>query len=206
MNKQQFLAAIEKKLEGMQDEDLRSSLDYYEEMLNDRIDDGMTEEEAVKDMGSVDEITAQILEDQPLALVIRDNIKEKIKPSRSLRAWEIVLIVLGSPLWISLLAAGFAIAVALAAAALSLYVVMWVLVGVLWICVAAQGLGAVTGIGWSIAGLFIGRPMQSLLTVGCGLVCGGAAILMFYGALLATKGLAKGTAAVWKALFGSRNK
>lgn len=205
MNRQQFLAAIEKKLEGMPGDDVRSSIDYYEEMLNDRIDEGMTEEDAIKDMGSVDDITAQILAEQPLALVIRDNIKEKIKPSRALKVWEIVLIVLGSPLWICLLAAGVAIAAALAVVVLAVYVTLWCAVVTLWCAVLTLALGALVGIGWGIAAIFTGKPMLALLVIGGGLVCGGLGILMFFLALLAAKGLAKGTAACWNALFGKKN-
>ena len=203
MNKQKFLAAIEKKLCDMPQEDIKTSLDYYEEMLNDRIDDGMTEEEAVADMGSVDEITAQILAGQPLAQVIKDNIG-KMKPRRALKAWEIVLIVLGAPLWISLLAAGGAIAVALAAVALSIYVTLWCVVLSLWLGVLSLGLSAVALIGWAIAALFIGKPMLALAAIGGGLVSAGVGILLFFLSLLATKGLAKGTAAVWNALFGKK--
>jgi len=206
VNKQQFLAAIEKKLEGMPPEDMRSSLDYYEEMLNDRIDDGMTEEEAVADIGSVDEITAGITDEPPLAQVIKENITGKIKPTRALKAWEIVLIVLGSPLWISLLAAAFAVALALAVTALAIYFVLWTLVAVLWIVMASLGISAVAGIGWGIAALLTGRPVMSLLGIGGGLVSGGLGILAFFLSLLATKGLAKGTAALWRAVFGKRDK
>ncbi len=206
MNRQEFLAAIEEKLEGMPDEDVSSSLDYYEEMINERIDDGMSEEEAIRDMGSVDDITARIFAEQPLALVLRDNIRDKIKPSRALKVWEIVLIVLGSPLWISLLAAGLAVVVALTAVALSVYAALWCVILALWLCVFALGIAAVAGIGWAIAAPFAGKPMLSLLTAGGGLLCAGAGILMFFIALLATKGLAKATEFCWNAVFGKRNR
>ena len=35
--------------------------------------------------------------------------KEKVKGRRQLKAWEIVLLALGSPIWISLLVAGFVV-------------------------------------------------------------------------------------------------
>ena len=46
-------------------------------------------------------------------------------PKRPLRAWEIVLIILGSPLWLPLLVAGAAIVI-------SVYAVIWSLVIALW--------------------------------------------------------------------------
>ncbi len=206
MNKQDFLAAIRENLNDMPEDDIATSLDYYEEMLNERMESGMTEEEAIRDMESVDEITSQILAERPLARVIKENIKEKMKPSRTLKVWEIVLIVLGSPLWISLLAAGLAILLALVIVALSLYMVAWTLVGVLWIVMASIGLSAVAAIGAGFACLFTGKGMMALLCFGTGLLCAGLAILMYFLALLATKGLAKGTAGLWRVIFGKRNK
>ena len=74
-------------------------------MIDDRMEEGSTEEEVVSEIGNVDDIVSQIIADTPLVKLV----KEKAKPNRMLKAWEIVLLVLGSPLWVSLLLAVIAV-------------------------------------------------------------------------------------------------
>ena len=68
-------------------------------MIADRMEDGLSEEDAVASVGSVEEIAAQIIADTPLSKLA----KAYIKPKRRLTAWEIVLLALGFPIWFSLL-------------------------------------------------------------------------------------------------------
>ena len=48
MNKSEFLNSLEEKLKELPKDEIRKTIDYYDEMIDDRIEDGMTEEEAVK--------------------------------------------------------------------------------------------------------------------------------------------------------------
>ncbi len=93
MNKQEYLESIRSRISAMPADDVNRFMDYYSEMIDDRVEDGLSEEEAVADMGSPDAAVEQILEDMPLTKLV----KEKIKPKHELKAWEVVLIVLGSP-------------------------------------------------------------------------------------------------------------
>ena len=43
LNKEQFLAALGARLSGMPKADLERTLQYYREMIDDRVEDGMTE-------------------------------------------------------------------------------------------------------------------------------------------------------------------
>ena len=119
MNKSEFLGELEKSLSELPEKDRSRSLDYYGEMIDDRTEEGLSEEEAVQALGSMEDITAQILMDTPLPSLVR----AKVKKRRALKAWETVLLVLGSPVWLPLLIAAVAVA-------LSLYAVLWVLVAV----------------------------------------------------------------------------
>ena len=76
MSKTEFIEQLRAALNGLSEEDLKKSVDYYEEMIDDRIEDGISEEEAISGLGSIDEIKSRILEDIP----IRKIVKEKIKP------------------------------------------------------------------------------------------------------------------------------
>ena len=70
---------------------MQRSLDFYREAIDDRMDSGLTEQEAVADLGSPEEISNQILAETPLPKLIR----AKVTPSRTLKAWDIVLLVRG---------------------------------------------------------------------------------------------------------------
>ena len=121
MNKQEFLDGLRKGLSGLPQDDIEERLTFYGEMLDDRIEEGLSEEEAVAAAGSVNEIVRQTVADIPLAKIA----KERIKPKRRLKAWEIVLLALGSPIWLSL-------GVAAAAVIFALYVTVWSVIASFW--------------------------------------------------------------------------
>ena len=178
MKKNEFLWGLAEGLRGLPPEDLERWVDYYREMIDDRMEDGLSEEEAVADLGSLEEIRGQILTETPLPRLV----KESVRPRRKLRAWEIVLLVLGSPVWVPLIAA----AVILVA---SVYLSIW---AVLLSLYAADLSVAVTGLAGGVAlaqMLMAGRTAEGILFLGAGLVCIGLAILLFFGVNQLTKGL-----------------
>ena len=95
MNKQEFLSELRSVLSGLPQDDIEERIAFYGEMIDDRMEEGLTEEEAVAEAGNINEIKTQIVADIPLQKLV----KEKVKPKRALRGWEIVLIVLGFPVW-----------------------------------------------------------------------------------------------------------
>lgn len=169
MNKQQFLAAIRGQLHSLPQNDIDKSLDYYSEMIDDRMEDGLSEEEAVHAMGNVDEIAAQILMETPLPKLV----KARLKPSRSLKGWEIILLILGSPVWFPLLLTAGAVF-------LTLYLVLWSLILVLYAVELSFAAGAVSGIAGFFMLLYAGDPIQGVLFLGAGLVCAGLTLLLFF--------------------------
>lgn len=198
MHKQEFLHALREKLSGFPQADIEERLTFYGEMIDDRIEEGISEEEAVNAIGPVDEVVSQILAETPLTRIV----KEKIKPKRKMRTWEIVLLILGFPLWFPLL-------IAAAAVLLSLYVVLWSLLISLWaievgLWVAALGMlvGAV--------GLFITRQtVPAFGALGIALILAGLSIPLFLACTAASKGVVKLTKkiAVWlKSLFVGKER
>ena len=169
MTKREFLSRLNEGLSGLPQEDAAGRLAFYSEMIDDRIEDGLSEEEAVAGIGPVGKIVAQIIEETPLTTLA----KEKLRPKRRLRVWEIVLLVLGSPLWLSLLLATFAVV-------LTVYLAIWVLVLSLWIVDLAFFAAFLGGL---IAGVlfFTGSGILSGLPVlGAGLVFAGLSIFLFF--------------------------
>ena len=179
MNKQEFLAELRRGLRGMAREELEERLLFYGEMIDDRMEEGLSEEEAVRAIGSVDEIVSQIVMEIPLA----ELFKQKIKLRRALRAWEIVLLVLGAPVWLSILIAAVAVV-------LSLYVVLWSAIASVW-AVFASLAGSVVGLmAMSVVMAMGAGGAAGLVAVGAALACAGLAIFAFFGCKAATKSAA----------------
>ena len=186
MNRETFLTELRQRLSGLPREELEERLAFYGEMLDDRLEDGLTEEEAVESLGTPDEVAAQVLAEIPMAMILR----EKVRPKRRMKAWEIVLLILGSPIWFSLLVAGLAVG-------FSLYVVLWVIVFSLWVVALALGasaLGCLFGAGFY---LFRGRPGEAGFFLGACLVCVGLTLLWIALSLALTKGAVKMTTGIW---------
>lgn len=180
MTKYEFLSALRNRLGGLPQEDLERTLEYYGESIDDRMEDGLTEEEAVEAMGSIDEIVSQIL----MGASPRKPGREQARGNagRSWGAGVIVLLVLGFPLWFPLLAA-------FAAILFSLYVVFWSLIVVFYAVDLSFAAGAVAGIFGCVAGLIAGGVAHGLLLLGSGLVCAGLAVLWFFACGVIAKGL-----------------
>lgn len=67
MTREQFLNELKAALNGMKEEELEGVLSYYGEMIDDRVEAGMTEEAAVKAMEPVKEIAGRVLEEAGMA-------------------------------------------------------------------------------------------------------------------------------------------
>lgn len=178
MTKYEFLAELEKKLSALPKKDRDRSLEYYAEMIDEQVENGVPEDEAVSHFGSTDEIAAQILGDTTQAKEGNKKIKLKRRPY----VWEVILLALGSPIWLAL-------AISLLSAALSLYVVLWSLVVSAWAVFGALCGAALGGITGGIAVITIGKLSIGMVLIGAALVCAGLAIFAFIGSLAATKGV-----------------
>ena len=98
MSKNEFLSELRERLSGLPKDDLDNRISFFEESINDRMDDGKTEEEAIQELGTIDEIVTQVAGETSLVTLV----KEKAKPKRKLSGAEIALIAICSPLWFPL--------------------------------------------------------------------------------------------------------
>lgn len=178
MNKQEFLEKIRNQLAGLSEDDIKKSIDYYTEMIEDRMEEGLTEEEAVKAMGKPEEVASQILMDTPFSKLV----KVKVKPKKSLSILSIILIVLGSPVWLPLVAAFFIII-------LSVYIVLWSFVLVFYSVVLSLAAGGVSGLLASVMIMFNVDILCGVFTLGVAIVCAGLSVLLFFGSNQVVKGI-----------------
>lgn len=176
MGKQEFLTQLRAGLSGLPREDMEERLTFYSEMIDDRMEEGLSEEDAVSGIGPIDTIIAQIISEIPPV-----KQPKKAATRKQWTAWEIVLLVLGSPIWLSLLISAFAVVFSLYVALWSVIVSMWSVFGSLIAC----ALGSIV----ACIGFVICRQNSAgLAMIGAGLICAGLSIFMFYACKAATNG------------------
>ncbi len=180
MNKLEFLEQLRKALSGLPEDDIDERLTFYSEMIDDKIEDGISEETAVNEIGSIDEIVDQTIEDIPLSKLV----KEKITLKKRLKVWEIVLLALGSPIWLSLI-------IAIIAIVISIYVALWSVIVALWAVFASLAACGLIGIIGGIYFAISSNGFTGLAIVAAGFTCAGLSIFMFFGCKEVTKVILK---------------
>lgn len=199
MNKEQFLLQLGEKLASLPYSEVRRSLDFYNEIIDDHMEDGLTEEQAVASLENIDVIAERIiLDNTPLPTLVKARVNQE-KQQRAQdphkygnRGWIILLLVLGFPLWFSIL-------VTIGVVILACYIVLWSLILVLFSIVLSLGL---SGLGCLIA-TFIVLPFNGITALAClgaGLLLAGLTILSWFPASLGTKGLVLLTGKMGKAI------
>lgn len=182
MNKENFLNGLREKLSGLPQEDIEERIAFYNEMINDRMEDGLSEEEAIEAIGSVDSVVEQIMSEIPLSTLV----KKKVTPKRKLKAWEILLLILGAPVWIPLV-------ISVGAVMFSVYAVVWAVV----ICLYAADITSAAGLFVGLAGIVVylraGNPVGALFSAGMGMASVGLAILLFFACIWLTKAVINAT-------------
>ena len=139
MNKTEFLKALKHRLSWLPHEEREERVAFVGETIADRMEEGLSEEDAVLAVGSLNEIAAQITKDKGESFVLKKQSKHKLS------LWEWGLLILGAPLWIVLLSAGlvimlalnivvWAVAVSLWITELPFYILMWISKGLIYVC------------------------------------------------------------------------
>ena len=174
MKKKEFLKELENNLKGLPQRDIDERVEFYSEMIDDRIEDGKTEEQAVAEIGSIDEVVDQIAKDTSLVRLV----KNKIKPKRSIGGLGVLLLILGFPVWFPLLITFFVLVFVF-------FIVLWALVIVTY----AVEIGLFGG-----AGLFAAMALAQMAdgvsikgSVGMSIACLGAALIFIFVCIAATK-------------------
>lgn len=201
MTKQEFIDELRTRLSKLPLTDAEEQIRFYEEMINDRMEEGLPEEEAVDDIGSIDFIYNQIAKDAPKSHLKLDKTRQK---AESQRRKKIIIIASTSIIWapvlVALAAAAFGIAISVVAVAISLFVTLWSLVSVVWVLFASFALSSPAALLLGIMNLFSVNAVTGFCLIGCSMIFAGLAIFAFYGALYATKGSASLTQKVFSGI------
>lgn len=188
MMKAEFLKRLDTALAQLSEADRRRYVESYAELIEDKVEDGMAEADAVASLGDIDQIAREILGSTPLPVLMCTA----VKPRRGWSVGSIILIVLGMPVWLPILAA-------LGAVILSVYLVIWSVVAALYASVAAV---LVAAVGCIIAGFLTGSLGGILLCLGAALILAGLGLLFGAAVVALTKLLAKLTAWIFRKIKG----
>lgn len=180
MNKREFLNALESRLSGLPEDDARHWLDYYAEMIDDRVEDGMSEEAAVSDLGGIDSVVSSIISETPITRLIGAKLEKK----SGLTGWHIALIVLGAPLWFPLLIALLSVIFAVFVALFSLIFAAFSIV----VSFAATSVGCLVG---GVSALISGGFARAAALIGAALVFAGLTVLCCIAAIAFSKWIFK---------------
>lgn len=168
MTKLEFLEKLNSRLQVLPEGELQDTLAYYNEMIDDKTESGLSEEEAVFELGSPEDIAREITLNLPLPTLM----KQKYKRGNPRKGWEIALLCLGSPVWLPLALAAIVLAFVL-------YALIWASVAVLW---AADVALAATSLGCLLAAfpLLFSSLSNALFDFGLGFLCAGICAIVFF--------------------------
>ena len=174
MKKLEFINELGAQLHSMPTEEVRPLLDYYMEIVADRMEDGMTEEEAVASLGPIPELAEKILAEQPQTeqepepIPTPAPLPEPVPQAK--RRWSgssIVLAIILSPLWLTLLCV-----------LISIEIAVWVTLASLVVSSGAMILGGIAGSILSLIPMFDLVSISARIFVSCSLVCSGIGCLL----------------------------
>ena len=179
MNKAEFLKELDRLLSALPKDERQRSVEFYSEMIDDRIEDGASEENAVSDIGSPQRIAEEI---------IGDTVQPNAVLKRSVSPWTIVFAALASPIWLPIL-------VSIIAVIVSVYISVWAII----ISIGAVGLGIAAGAVGSVAAasamLFTQPVVDAAFIFGCALILAGIAVFVILAFIYVVKAAIKAT--VW---------
>lgn len=180
MTKNEFLIKLCTRLNRLHPDDIEESVSYYSEMIDDRVEGGEKEEDVISSLGSINSIADQIIREMPIASLV----KSRIKPKKTLKAWEIVLICLGSPIWISLLISLFAVV-------FSVYAILWSLVVSLYAITVSFLASILCGIFGIIAFAIANEAIKGLIVLSFGFILFGIGLILLKPCICVTVGMVR---------------
>lgn len=166
MNQQEFLQALESQIAILPETERRKSLDYYAEMIADIMEDGLSEEQAIERLGPMEDISREILAGASMSTLVKARTARK-----KYSAGEVILIILGAPLWLPLL-------ISVIAVILSVYVVIWAIVACLYAGVVGLGAGFLGALVGAVSALIRGNALQGVFFFGAASLLAGLTLLL----------------------------
>jgi len=177
MNKREFIEQLDYHLDQLPKEERYKHTAYYSELIDDMVEDGMTEEEAVYKIGAPGKIAEQILQQTSFQTLVRS----RVKPKKGWTVLSIILIIIGSPVWVPLGLALAGVLLGLAACVIAFVVAIFAAV----IGIAAAGVACMV--------VCFGKGLlPTLVSIGAALALLGLCIIGFLACIYIAKGVFAG--------------
>lgn len=192
MTRQDFFQELSLLLGALPPAEREQALIYYGEIIADSMEDGLTEEDAVARLGSIRLVAESILANYPGHI---PSLKRK-PAGRS--ALNVILLILGFPLWGSLL---LTVVMLLLTAYILLYVPIFVL-GTFVVTFFGVGLWAIVGSPFLMGDIF----SLGIVQLGAGLDCVGLSLLCLIAFYFTLRGILKATKWLWRKSTGIFHK
>lgn len=205
MTREDFLEKLSEKIIFLPTVEKNKAYEFYNEIILDKKECGMEEEEIIAGFGDIDEIAARIITEYqeetaalPPRIGYRQNngvsspVSQPLPPKRSTGATVLLVtaLVLGSPIWLSLLIALFTVI-------LSVVICIFALILSFWAVTAALVLSGVAGAGLSFL-VLPQSPWLTVLELGLSLFLVGLGILLIPAMIKLTELSARFTAWIFR--------
>lgn len=177
MNKEEYLGQIRQRLAGLPQNDIEERLAFYDEKIDVHVKEGETEEEAIRAIGTVDEVVEKTLSEIPLSKLVRN----KVRPEKQTQVWKIVLLICTFPIWLPLLIVFFVLIFVL-------FVILWSLLIAFYAASFALAVATLATVPVVVLYLGIGNIPGAGLFSGLFLVMAGITLLFYTLCLGITKG------------------
>ncbi len=171
MRKSEFIRRLSRELSGLSADEIIRSTAFYEEIIADRMEEGMTEEESVGSLGEVEDIAKEIMSDLSFLTITKAKVKkgfDNIDDKKVVKA----LTIITCPLWGTLLVAVLALIVAT-------YVVLWTTIAVISLLCIVLEVGGVVLMAIGVGSFFILTFPTGLLILGTGMLMLGIGLVLF---------------------------
>ncbi len=168
MNKKEFLNDLDSKLNFLTEEERNKTLNYYSEIIEDRIESGASEEEAVLQMESTEVIAKKLIAENSTQKTTSEKVLDFIDKLFEKHGYLFVLaiVIFSIPLWTPIVGV-----------ILGLVCTMFL---ILFAMIAFGAIGSVAALGIGIS--FITQSLLSAISaLGVSMVCAGFAVLVTIG-------------------------
>lgn len=165
MNKAEFLKELKDSISDMPYSEVEKTLSFYAENIDDRMEDGMSEDEAVFCLGDIDAIAKEIRVDLPITTLIGKKVKQSRDRASNKTLW-IVLAICGIPFWLPI-ASAFTVTV------LAVYFSIWAVIISIYAVVFAFAFAAIGSVLAGIICMFTAGFYQGAILIGSSLCLAG---------------------------------
>ena len=204
MTKWDFVRELQKRLNDLPQPEINRYVDEYLDRIEWNIRCGMTEERAVEECGTMDEIERRIRGQQyrprgPIAFLRR-----KVPFFRRLRPWQIVLIAVGCLVLLSPVTGVLGATLAITMASLARGFAVLLAVGIILLALLAAGAAIALGGLWTVIGSPFAMASEGiwygLFSLGMGLFALGGGCLLCWAAIRLTVWTVHTLRNLWRSL------